>query len=128
MISKARSGIAREVAIPDKAKISFTANWRSSPYFRILFFSDDGSDDYPGTGYSLNIQRTYLSVYRNAPNDRNNDIISESIRNMLEAETAEFTRKMKIREKYYNCNFTNDESSDHITTKRQCLINTVVKV
>jgi hypothetical protein len=32
-----------------------------------------------------------MSVYRNAPNDRNNDIISESIRNMLEAETAEFT-------------------------------------
>jgi hypothetical protein len=91
MISKARSGIAREVTIPDKAKISFTANWKSSPYFRILFFSDDGSDDYPGTGYSLNVQRTYMSVYRNAPNDRNNDIISESIRNMLEAETAEFT-------------------------------------
>jgi hypothetical protein len=91
MISKARSGIAREVEIPDKAKISFTANWKSSPYFRLLFFSDDGSDDYPGTGYSLNVQRTYMSVYRNAPNDRNNDIISESIRNLLEAETAEFT-------------------------------------
>ncbi|MEN8783854.1 MAG: hypothetical protein ABF379_05775 [Akkermansiaceae bacterium] len=91
MVSKARSGIAREVEIPEKSKISFTANWKSSPYFRILFFSDDGSDDYPGTGYSLNVQRTYMSVYRNAPNDRNNDIISESIRNLLEAETAEFT-------------------------------------
>ncbi len=91
MISKTKSGIARQVGIPDKAKISFTANWRGNPYFRILFFSEDGKDDYPSIGYSLNIQRTYLSLYRNSAKARNNDIISESIRNLMNAETAEFT-------------------------------------
>jgi len=91
MISKARSGIARQVDITDKAKITFTVNWRASPYFRLIFFSDDGSDDFPSIGYSLNIQRTYLSLYRNSENARNNDIISESIRNLMNAETAEFT-------------------------------------
>ena len=33
------------------------------------------------------------------------------------AETAEFTRKMKIREKYYNCNFTNDALVKEKNTK-----------
>lgn len=91
MISKDRSGIARKIEIPEKAKITFTADWRSSPYFRILLFSNDGSQDYPGTGYSLNVNRTYLTLYRNVDNGRNNGVISESIRNLINAESAEFT-------------------------------------
>ena len=91
MISKGRTGIARQIDIPDRAKISFTAEWKSSPSFRILFFSNDEKQDYPGTGYALNIQRTYLSLFRNAPNARNNDVIGEQIRNIREAEMAKFT-------------------------------------
>ena len=91
MISKDRIGIAREVQIPKKAKITFTADWKTSPYFRILFFSDDGKRSYPNSGYSLNVQRSYLSLYRHVQNARNNDIISESIRSLYNAETATFT-------------------------------------
>lgn len=91
MISKARSGIAREVNIPEKAKISFTVNWRTSPYFKLIFFSNDGREEYPSVGYSLNIQRTYLSLSRNTPKARRSDLIAESIRNLMNAETAEFT-------------------------------------
>ncbi|MGB0328704.1 MAG: hypothetical protein ACPGJR_14360 [Akkermansiaceae bacterium] len=91
MISKGRTGIAREVEIPEKAKISFTVDWKSSPYFRIVFFSDDGNRNYPNSGYSLNVQRSYLALYRHAKNARNDDIISESIRSLYNAESATFT-------------------------------------
>lgn len=91
MISKGRTSAAREVEIPEKARISFTAEWKSSPYFRILFFSDDGKRSFPNTGYSLNVQRSYLALYRHAQNARNNDIISESIRSLYNAESATFT-------------------------------------
>jgi|TARA_B110000914_G_C15516368_1_gene473819 hypothetical protein len=91
MISKSRTGIARQVEIPDRAKISFTAEWKTSPYFRILFYSNDGNQDFPGTGYALNINRTYLSLLRNAPNARNTDVISKQIRDIRQAEMAEFT-------------------------------------
>lgn len=91
MISKGRTSAAREVEIPEKARISFTAEWKASPYFRILFFSDDGKRSYPNTGYSLNVQRSYLALYRHAQNARNNDIISESIRSLYNAESATFT-------------------------------------
>lgn len=91
MISKSRTGIARQIDIPDRAKISFTAEWKTSPYFRILFLSNDGSLDYPSSGYALNINRTYLSLFRNEPRARNTDVIGEQIRNIREAEMAEFT-------------------------------------
>lgn len=91
MTSRGRNGIARKIDIPTKAKISFTTTWKSSPYFRILLFSDDSKRSYPNTGYSLNVQQSYLALYRHSRNARNNDIISESIRNLFNAESARFT-------------------------------------
>ena len=46
MISKNRRGIARKVQIPERAKITVTAQWKGTPYFRILFLSDDPSSDF----------------------------------------------------------------------------------
>lgn len=91
MISKGSIGAAREIEIPEKAKITFTADWKNSTYFRIFFFSPDGKRTYPSSGYSLTVQRTYISLYRYAKNPRSTDIISESIRSLYSTESATFT-------------------------------------
>ncbi len=89
--SKTQYGIARKVDIPERAKITVTARWKSSPYFRILFLSKDGKVDYPISGYSLAVSQNRLNLHRNTPNQRNNDIFSEAIENMREIEKTTIT-------------------------------------
>ncbi len=91
MTSKARNGIARKLDLPERSAIKFTAKWKTSPYFRILFLSNDGDTDYPGTAYSLNVQMSYLSLYRSAGRGQRNDLINESINNLRESQEAVFT-------------------------------------
>lgn len=91
MTSKARNGIARKLDLPDRSVIKFTAKWKTSPYFRILFLSDDGDTDYPSTAYSLNVQMSYLSLYRSTSRGQRSDLINESINNLRESQEAVFT-------------------------------------
>jgi hypothetical protein len=93
MISKGSTGIAREVEIPQKAKITFTAEWKSTPYIRMIFLSNDGKRNYPNSGYSLTVQRSYLALYRQSKTqgNRNEDIITQSLRSLYNAESATFT-------------------------------------
>ncbi len=91
MTSLTRRGIARKVQVPDRAKITVTARWKNTPYFRILFLSSEGKADYPETGYSLNIQQSRLTLFRNSPKQRNADIFNEGIDNMREIEQTTVT-------------------------------------
>ncbi len=91
MISKTRHSIAREIEIPERAKITVTAHWKNSPYFRILFLSHDSGDEYPTSGYTLSVQQNRLTLLRNTPNRRNNSIFSEAIDDLREIEKATFT-------------------------------------
>jgi len=91
MTSKGRNGIARKLEFPDRSIIKFTAKWKTSPYFRVLFLSDDGDTDYPSVSYSLNVQSSYLSLYRSAIRGQRSDLVSESINNLRETQEAVFT-------------------------------------
>ena len=71
--------------------IKFTAKWKTSPYFRILFLSDDGDTDYPSVSYSMNVQMSYLSLYRTAVRGQRSDLVNESINNLRETQEAVFT-------------------------------------
>ena len=85
------SGIARKVQIPERAKINVTVRWKSSPYFRINFLSTNAKDNYPDNGYSLNVQQSRITLYRNTPQQRNTDIFNTRIDNMREIEESTLT-------------------------------------
>ncbi|MEJ6581230.1 MAG: hypothetical protein QNL33_01465 [Akkermansiaceae bacterium] len=91
MTSKGQNGIARKLELPDRSVIKFTAKWKTSPYFRILFLSDDGDTDYPSVSYSMNVQMSYLSLYRTAVRGQRSDLVNESINNLRETQEAVFT-------------------------------------
>ena len=91
MTSKTRAGIARKVQIPEQAKISVKVRWKSSPYFRLNFLTKDPKNTYPSEGYSLNVQRSRLTLYRSSKGRRNADIFNTRIENMYEVEEATVT-------------------------------------
>lgn len=92
MASKGSSGVARQIEIPERATIRFTAAWKSSPQFRILFLWNDGETDFPGVGYSLDVRTSYLTLNRTFK-DQQSNLFGESmnaLRNNKDGE-AEFT-------------------------------------
>lgn len=117
MTSKEKVGIAREVEIPTKAKISFKASWKGRPYFRLLFFADTGSRSYSNEGYFLNFQTSHLSLYRNAKGNlgNNQNVMTQSIRNLFNAETATFTIFLDREKEGKNAIYINDEEIDSWT-------------
>lgn len=91
MASIGSTGIARQVDFPEMTQLSFTAKWKENPYFRLMFYSNDGKTDNPQQGYMLNVQRSYLSIYRRDPRRGGDSVLGESIPQLREAEQAEFT-------------------------------------
>lgn len=92
MASKTQQGVARKVQIPERAKITVTAKWKNSPYFKILFLTKEGSNSsFPDSGYYLNVQQTRLTLYRNSENQRNNLVFNEAIEGMREVEQTTVT-------------------------------------
>ncbi|YCM44443.1 hypothetical protein V2O64_00225 [Verrucomicrobiaceae bacterium 227] len=91
MISRGRYGIARKLDLPERSMIKFTAKWKTSPYFRILFLSGDGDTDHPSTAYTLNVQTTYLRLTRSTGRGQDSNPITESINNLRNTQQAEFT-------------------------------------
>ncbi len=92
MISRTRTGIARKVHIPERAKISFQVEWKSSPRFSFLFLSDDGETTRPDEGYALRFQATYASLTREGKdNPRNSNIFGETVRSLRKKTSATIT-------------------------------------
>jgi hypothetical protein len=91
MVTKTRQGIAREVEIPERAKITITAHWKNSPSFSILFLTDQGADRSPNSGYSLNLSQNRLNLYRFSDNPRSNLVFNETIESMREVEKTTIT-------------------------------------
>jgi|GEM_PF-382641 len=90
MSSKGRAGIARKIELPDRSIIKFTAKWKTSPYFQVLFLSNDGDTDHPSISYSLNVQMTYLRLSLSAAQGQRSDLVNESINNLRETQEAVF--------------------------------------
>lgn len=76
LIATAQGGIAREVKIPAKARISFRAAWQRQPGFQFIFLSTSGKNNYPPAGYRLYVQNGVVSLNRTSPDSVREDVIS----------------------------------------------------
>jgi len=92
LISKDTHGIARKVAIPSMARISFTAKWKNSPQFNVAFLSKDGESNFPSVAYRFMMQSNSLSMSRNGPGNDRNEVINHTMHSMrrLGQEEANF--------------------------------------
>jgi len=92
MTSKEQYGIARKVDLPKRSVIKFTAKWKTTPYFKILFLSNDGDTNHPSAGYYLNIQSSYMSLYRSTETGARDDVLNKGLdRSLRETQEAEFS-------------------------------------
>lgn len=91
MISKSHHGVARQIAIPERAKISLTASWKNAPYFRIFFLSTDGKSQSPQSAYSLNVRQNRLTLHRSSNGQRTIEVFNEAVRNLSELEQSTLT-------------------------------------
>ena len=69
LVSKTNNSIAREVEMSERSKFSFRAHWQDDAYFRATFLSTSGKSRHPSSGYSLQVNRTYLNLSRNGQNN-----------------------------------------------------------
>ena len=69
LVSSARGSIAREFPeLPDKLHLEFDLAFDYSPYLRLHFFSDSGTELIPRTGYSISIQRGSMQFLKRVDN------------------------------------------------------------
>lgn len=69
LVSSARGSIARELSdLPDQVKMEFDLNFEYSPYLRLHFFANSGTDLIPRTGYSISIQRGSMQFLKKVDN------------------------------------------------------------
>jgi len=57
------SYLARDVKLPDSARIDFQAAWRRYPYFHVAFYTTTGEDFY-GNGYMIQFSGTQVYLQR----------------------------------------------------------------
>jgi hypothetical protein len=88
LISKSRDGIAREVQLPDRSMISCQVEWKSSAYFHIMFLSSNSDTNHLRKGYSLNVRRSYVQLYRTGPDNTRSDLINKTTTNLRNREKA----------------------------------------
>lgn len=61
--SSGRGGLFRDIAMPDKASLSFDLAWRDSLSFRFtIFCNDPNSRGFAGNGYEVECQRRYTII------------------------------------------------------------------
>ena len=60
LISHTTGCIAREIALPDRCRLSFKLAWRSNLKFRVLLFSGEGDTSTPENCYDLVCQRRFV--------------------------------------------------------------------
>lgn len=65
LVSRAKGGIGRDMELSENSHISFDIEWEKSMSFRLLLYSSDVTNDYPGAFYDLNFNRyrTYLRTH-----------------------------------------------------------------
>lgn len=69
LISSARGSVARELKdLPEKLKLEFDLSFDYSPYLRLFFFADSGSEMRPRNSYSIQIQRNSMNFQKNVDN------------------------------------------------------------
>ena len=91
MTSKEQYGLARKVELPKRSIIRFSAKWKTSPYFKIVFLSNNGETDHPSAGYFLNLQSSYMSLYRSTTRGERDDVLNKGLdRTLRESQEADF--------------------------------------
>lgn len=95
LVSKRPQGIAREVKIPEQAKISFTISWKNIPAFQFAFLSNEGSTKLPPVSYMCSFSHnSSITLTRNGPNNARREIFNHLrhslIRSGVEKATFDF--------------------------------------
>ena len=88
LISLSRTGIAREIKLPDRSMISCRVDWKSSAAFYIFFLSDTKDTNYLRKGYSLSVRRSYFQLNRTGSNNERANIFSKSTTTLSGKESA----------------------------------------
>lgn len=88
MTSTNRYGAAREIKIPQLTKLSFNIAWKDTPYFKILFLSDEGEDDSPSERYELNVYSSRITLNRRLKNMGEVEVFEERPKNLRAIKNA----------------------------------------
>lgn len=88
MTSTSRYGAARKIKVPQLTKLSFNIAWKDTPYFKVLFLSNEGENDSPSERYELSVYSIRITLNRRLENMGDLKVFQERPKNLRSSKNA----------------------------------------